>query len=540
MRGLSDKEPIKVLFVEDDRKESYLVRSMLSEAEDTDFDVKWVQQLSTCFDSLDEEEFDVLLFDLSISDSEGPETLAKVCEKAPKTPVVALTDDGEEGSEALAQGAQDYVMKAQITSSVLTHSLTHAVARSRMVKGARYTDRYIRALLENAPVGILLLDAAGTMIYYSPSMTHILGYDEGENIGTSVFEFVHPDDVPETVRAFTQLMTKEGATDTVELRAKHKDGSWHPSEVMGVNYLHDPEVGGVVVNFIDITERRKAEEAFRYRARFHERLADQSPDALMVVDANGTIMFQSSSTERVFGFNPGEIEGKIGFDWVHPDDLTPIMEIFTDTILEPDSIADAECRFKQGDGTWHHAQATASNRLADPAVKGIVVSIRDITERRVMEVALKESEDELKQAMDKLRLLLEEVSTPVVQIWERILALPLIGVIDDHRAEQIMEVLLGKIVETQSELVIIDLTGVPSLDTHALHHLMQTIQATSMLGAQCVLTGMKPNLAQSVIQLDLDLSNLIIKRDMEEGLRWALNRMGHQSTSEPSSSKANE
>lgn len=160
------------------------------------------------------------------------------------------------------------------------------------------------------------------------------------------------------------------------------------------------------------------------------------------------------------------------------------------------------------------------------------MTLRDINERKETEEAVKKSQQQLKEAMGRLRKVLEERSTPAVQVWNNVLALPLTGRIDDSRAQDIMEVLLKRIVDTQSELVILDVTGVPSMDTTATDHLIRTIRSAHMLGAQCVLTGMKPELAQAVIQLGSDTSTFIIRRDMEEGLHWALEKMGYQATSD--------
>jgi anti-anti-sigma regulatory factor len=152
----------------------------------------------------------------------------------------------------------------------------------------------------------------------------------------------------------------------------------------------------------------------------------------------------------------------------------------------------------------------------------------DITGRKKAEEALTHSEEKLQNALEKLRLSHEALSTPVIQVWDHILALPLIGLMDDVRAQRVMEVLLRKIVETQSELVILDVTGVGSMDTQVANHLIQTMQSSSLLGAQCVLTGIRPEIAQSVLGLGFDMSRIAIRRDMQDGLRWALEKMGYE------------
>ena len=123
---------------------------------------------------------------------------------------------------------------------------------------------------------------------------------------------------------------------------------------------------------------------------------------------------------------------------------------------------------------------------------------------------------------------MDTVSTPMVQVCPKVLALPLLGVVDDHRAEQIMGVVLKRITETQSQLILLDVTGVSSMDTHVTNLMVRAIRVASLLGAQCVLTGIEPEVAQTVIQQGLSLESVVIKRDMEERLKWALAKMGCQ------------
>jgi len=119
----------------------------------------------------------------------------------------------------------------------------------------------------------------------------------------------------------------------------------------------------------------------------------------------------------------------------------------------------------------------------------------------------------------------DELSTPVVQIWEQVLALPLIGSIDNKRAQTITEVLLERIVATQSEVVILDITGVHSVDTNVTHHLLKIVSASRLLGAECIITGIGPDIAQTMIHLGVDLDELTTMADMQEGLRYAMDRL---------------
>ena len=119
-----------------------------------------------------------------------------------------------------------------------------------------------------------------------------------------------------------------------------------------------------------------------------------------------------------------------------------------------------------------------------------------------------------------------ELSTPVVQLWEGIVALPLIGTLDSARTSIVMETLLQTIVDTRSELAIIDITGVPTVDTLVAQHLLKTVAAARLMGADCIISGIRPQIAQTMVHLQIDLSAVTTKATMAEALRFALKRSG--------------
>jgi rsbT co-antagonist protein RsbR len=118
-----------------------------------------------------------------------------------------------------------------------------------------------------------------------------------------------------------------------------------------------------------------------------------------------------------------------------------------------------------------------------------------------------------------------ELSTPVVQLWEGILALPLIGTLDSARTQIVMESLLQRIVASGAEIAIIDITGVPTVDTLVAQHLIKTISAARLMGADCILSGIRPQIAQTIVHLGLEL-NVVSKATMADALALALRRSG--------------
>ncbi len=119
-----------------------------------------------------------------------------------------------------------------------------------------------------------------------------------------------------------------------------------------------------------------------------------------------------------------------------------------------------------------------------------------------------------------------ELSTPVVKLWDGILALPMIGTLDSQRTQVVMESLLQRIVDTGSEIAIIDITGVPTVDTLVAQHLLKTVTAIRLMGADCIISGIRPQIAQTIVHLGLDLQGVSTKANLADALKLALSRLG--------------
>jgi rsbT co-antagonist protein RsbR len=114
-----------------------------------------------------------------------------------------------------------------------------------------------------------------------------------------------------------------------------------------------------------------------------------------------------------------------------------------------------------------------------------------------------------------------EISTPVIRIWDGILALPIIGTLDSARTQVVMENLLQEIVNTGSSIAILDISGVPTVDSLVAQHLIKTVSATRLMGAECIISGIRPEIAQTVVHLGIDLSNIVTKATLASALKYA-------------------
>ena len=119
-----------------------------------------------------------------------------------------------------------------------------------------------------------------------------------------------------------------------------------------------------------------------------------------------------------------------------------------------------------------------------------------------------------------------ELSTPVVKLWDGILALPMIGTLDSARTQVVMENLLQKVVETGAQIAILDITGVPTVDTLVAQHLLKTVTALRLMGAECIISGVRPQIAQTIVHLGVDLQGVTTKANLADALALALKRTG--------------
>jgi rsbT co-antagonist protein RsbR len=161
-------------------------------------------------------------------------------------------------------------------------------------------------------------------------------------------------------------------------------------------------------------------------------------------------------------------------------------------------------------------------REANGSINHVALMHEDVTEQ----VARDEEISQARREIDTQRSALDTLSSPVIQVWDGILTVPLVGSIDARRAMAITEKLLEAIVAYQADIVILDITGVPVVDTSVASALMQAAQAVSLLGSRVVLVGVGAELAQTLVQLGVDLGRIITLANLKAGISWAFAQQG--------------
>jgi len=241
-------------------------------------------------------------------------------------------------------------------------------------------------------------------------------------------------------------------------------------------------------------------------------------DALVaVLDREGRIVRFNPACERLTGWREDEVLGRVLWEFLlPPDEMAPVLALIRD-LSAGRFPARLENDWITRDGQRRRIAFNCSGLLDDHGeVQFLLGCGIDVTERRRSEAALVAQRDELL-----------EVSTPVVRVWEGVVLVPLIGTLDGRRTERLMDRLLNAIVETRSPIAILDITGVPVVDTETARYLVETIRAVRLLGARTVLSGVRPAIAQTLVHLGIDLSGVETRASLVDALRWAQGVLGN-------------
>jgi len=244
-------------------------------------------------------------------------------------------------------------------------------------------------------------DAEGIYLYVSPACCNLLGYQPDELIGHSAFEFVHPEDLTAPENAFNELHSQESVTN-VSFRVQRKDGRlvWFETSYRAIRDPQTNAVAEIHASSRDITPRRKAEEELRANEDRFRSLVQNSSEIIIVLSADSKIIYESPSTTRILGYRPGTLVGQAPFTFIHPDDRSMVMTGIDNLTQRYQYNNPIEFRIQHANNTWIYLEALGTNLLDNPGVNGIVVTLRDISDRKRSEVALQSAHDDLVQAYE--------------------------------------------------------------------------------------------------------------------------------------------
>jgi PAS domain S-box-containing protein len=251
--------------------------------------------------------------------------------------------------------------------------------------GLKEREERFRVMIENSLDGVCILDGDMKILYESPSVEKIIGYGADEMVGRNIADFVHPEDMHNTVRTFGKLAKQPAPPIAATVRIRHKDGTWHAIEGNVYNLLDNAAVKGILANYHDVTDRIRDQEALKERVKHFRVMIENSLDDVAVLDANANVIYESPSSVRVLGYRPEDYKGKNFLKFVHPDDVDRVSQEFGQLLANPGGTYQNEVRARHKDGSWRTIEIMARNLIDDPVVGGIITNVRDITERKTAE-----------------------------------------------------------------------------------------------------------------------------------------------------------
>ena len=372
------------------------------EREDDRFDIETAPSASEGLDRLASDDFDCVVSDYDMPGRTGIEFLEAVRAEHPDLPFILYTGKGSEevASDAISAGVTDYLQKGSGTSQypVLANRIRNAVEKYRTQTELADREKRLNLFFEESPMGVVEWTEDFNFVRLNDTAEEILGYDEAELQGESWEPIVPESDRNQVGGVVSDLLEAWGGYHSINENIR-KDGQrivceWHNRVVTDENN----EVITIFSKFQEITDQvERQRELERYEAYLEE-----STDIITVIDESGVIKYQSPSVTRILGYEPGELVGQNGFDFIHPDDVDKVWETFTDVLSVPGETLTVECRLQTADDEWCWLEIRGTNQFDNDAIEGVVTNNRDITERKEREQALRREREVTQQALDTL------------------------------------------------------------------------------------------------------------------------------------------
>ncbi len=297
---------------------------------------------------------------------------------------------------------------------------TDITARKYAEKRLQQNEAKYRLLTENMNDIVGIMDLNLKLIFISPSIEKIAGFTPEECMLLDPTEMMTPESLAHVAEVMSEELKREQIegvdsqrTTKLELEYYHKNGSTVWMETVA-SFIRDDtgKIIGIHGVSRDIRDRRRAESALKESEKRFRSLIQKSLDIIIILDGNGFMIYETPSLEYILGYQPGYLIGKLPFEFIHSADLERVANDLNEVYLKTNPGIPTEFRFRKADGTWVYLEAIGQNLLEDPTIKGIVITARDITER-------KHAEEELKKHRDHLEDLVKERTTKLVKAIEQ-------------------------------------------------------------------------------------------------------------------------
>lgn len=364
-------------------------------------------------------------------------------------------------------------------------------------------DDILRAhqIVDTSPTFVVAIDAIGTTVFMNSTMLRRVGYSRDEVIGRNYMQLF----VPEREHAllagiFQRLSTTDKTTlnenHIVTRRGEEVLVEWHGQPMFDGEGRLEYFYG---VGF-DVTEQRRTQNALlRSQQRFALHFK-QSPLGMIEWNRDFQVTDWNPAAERIFGYSREEALGKYGQELVVPEPVRPYVADIWQQLLDSRGAVNAHNENVTKDGRTIICEWSNTTLVdANDNVVGVASLVNDVTDRKKIEEDLRERER--MQAAT-----IQQLSVPIIDVWDGVMALPIVGAIDETRAVRMTEALLEAIVQKGTRFAILDLTGASATDGSIANHLGDMIRATRLVGSECLVSGLGPALARTLVELDTTLS----------------------------------
>ena len=382
-------KPTRVLIVEDLMADAELAQYEIRRVvENCEFQL--VQTRKDYLAALETFQPDLILSDYHLPSFDGMTALKLALEHASLTPLIIWTGSLSEdiAVDCMKAGANNYVLKDNIKR--LAPAVLHALDERHLLLERKQAEEKYQAIIEYSLEGIFQSSPEGRYLNVNPAMARIYGYDSPQEMIESVADIASQIYVESDGRhEFTRLIQTQGIVENFERKNYRKDGSviWTSTSARTVC-----DADGNILYYEgflqDITQRKWAEAALTDNEKRFRALIENGLDSISLLSADGTLIWESPSTQRILEYEHNQFLGRNIFELMHPDDLEWTRGLYVKLIQEPGSRQRGAFRLRHSDGTWRWVEAIATNMLDDPSVNAIVINYRDVTERKQAEARI--------------------------------------------------------------------------------------------------------------------------------------------------------
>ena len=401
---------IAVLIVEDNDSDYALITREL-EKSGFKLDAAQVDTRDLMIEALRLKKWDIIISDYLIPGFGGEEALKLLNESGHDIPFILISGTvGEEiAVNMMRQGASDYLMKDKLVrlGSVVERELKEAVMRSERkhaIESLRENSLIMRNAQNLASLGSWQWDIKTNSIFWTDELYNIYGLDPGSFNATfeGYLQLVHPEDRERVEKYILKALTTKTSVQFEERIIRPDRTERHLRSWGAVILGEDGNPVKMHGACLDITDSKKVLETLSWSEQRFKSLVANISDVITLLDIQGKILYQSASIKNVLGFDEQELVGKSVWDFVHPEDLEHVADIFKESVRVEGYSVLIEFRFKSKQGRYIQMEAQGNNQLSNPAIKGVVVNSRDITERKMAEEELRTKNVQLEKTNEEI------------------------------------------------------------------------------------------------------------------------------------------